>query len=180
MDYKRLSKTISRALRHAPEAYALELDEQGWVSVDALLAALRPRRREWQNLSEQDLIEMMANADKRRYELADGKIRAFYGHSIPQIIQRTPVEPPPVLYHGTAPRTAAIILEEGLKSMNRQHVHLSTDQETARRVGTRHAAQPVILEVSALEAHRAGIAFYRGNEDIWLAENIPPTYIKKP
>jgi putative RNA 2'-phosphotransferase len=102
LDYKRLSKTVSHALRHAPELYDLELDGEGWVPVEDLLAALRPRRREWQGLSVADLIAMMANADKQRYELVDGKIRAFYGHSIPHLIQRAPVEPPLVLYHGTA------------------------------------------------------------------------------
>jgi putative RNA 2'-phosphotransferase len=64
--------------------------------------------------------------------------------------------------------------------MNRQHVHLSTDQATARMVGMRHASQPVILEIQALEAHRAGIAFYKGNEDIWLSDDVPPDFIKKP
>ena len=180
LNTKQLSKTVSHALRHAPGRYGLELDEQGWVSVEDLLNALRPRRREWKNLSETDLITMMDNAKKQRFELEDDKIRAYYGHSVPKPIQRTPTEPPHILYHGTAPDTAAIILEEGLKSMNRQHVHLSTDQETARMVGVRRTAQPVILEIQALEAHRAGIAFFMGNEDVWLAEDIPPDFIKRP
>jgi putative RNA 2'-phosphotransferase len=180
INYKRLSKTIAHALRHAPEQYDLTLDEEGWVPVDDLLAVLRSRRRAWRSLSESDLVATMAGANKQRYELADGKIRAYYGHSVPQPIRHTPTEPPLVLYHGTAPATAAIIRAEGLKSMNRQHVHLSTDQETARIVGARRAQQPVILEIQAEAAHQDGIAFYRGNEDVWLAENIPPKYIKKP
>jgi putative RNA 2'-phosphotransferase len=180
INYKRLSKTIAHALRHAPEQYDLTLDEKGWVPVDDLLAVLRARRRAWRELDESDLVAMMAGATKQRYELADGKIRAYYGHSVPQPIRHTPAEPPPILYHGTAPATAALILEEGLKSMNRQHVHLSSDQETARIVGARHAPQPVLLEIQAAAAHQDGIAFYRGNEDVWLAEDIPPKYIKKP
>jgi putative RNA 2'-phosphotransferase len=179
LDYKQLSKTVSHALRHAPALYKLELDEAGWVPVEALLVALRSHRREWQNLRETDLITMMDNAQKHRFELVDGKIRAYYGHSVPQPILRPPVEPPSILYHGTAPESAAIILEEGLKSMNRQHVHLSTNQDTARMVGARHTTHPVMLEIQALEAHRAGIAFYLGNEDVWLAEDIPPDFIKK-
>jgi putative RNA 2'-phosphotransferase len=62
--------------------------------------------------------------------------------------------------------------------MNRQYVHFSTDLQTARLVGSRHAAEPVILEVRALDAHQAGVVFFLGNEDIWLAENIPPQFIK--
>lgn len=180
IDNKRLSKTMSHALRHAPERYGLTLDAAGWVSVADLLAALRARRREWRTLTEDDLKTMMAQSNKQRYELADGKIRAYYGHSLATPIEHPPAEPPPVLYHGTAPAAAEIILKEGLKSMNRQKVHLSTDQATARLVGGRHAPDPVILEVQAAAAHAAGIAFYLGNEDVWLADDIPAEFVKKP
>jgi putative RNA 2'-phosphotransferase len=180
MDTTRLSKTISHALRHHPEKYGLTLDAEGWTPVEDLLTALRTRRRAWRDLSEADLDEMMAQADKQRYEKQDGKIRAFYGHSMPDKIQKPEAVPPPVLYHGTAPDKAEIILREGLKSMNRQYVHLSTDQATAQRVGARHSPTPVILEIRAAAADEAGIAFYPGNEDIWLADMIPPEFILDP
>lgn len=40
MDYLRLSKEVSYALRHAPWKYELELDEEGWVNIDQLLFAM--------------------------------------------------------------------------------------------------------------------------------------------
>lgn len=46
-----LSKIISYALRHVPWEYELELDEEGWIDVDELLAVLRKERHEWQDLS---------------------------------------------------------------------------------------------------------------------------------
>jgi putative RNA 2'-phosphotransferase len=106
MDYKRLSKTISRALRHDPAAYGMELDVEGWVQVDDLLAALRCRHRDWRELDEVDLEKMMERAEKQRYEIQDGKIRAYYGHSVPEKIEKSSAEPPSVLFHGTAPETA--------------------------------------------------------------------------
>jgi putative RNA 2'-phosphotransferase len=177
MDHKRLSKTIAHALRHDPERYGLELDAEGWTPVEDLLVALRPRRRAWQNLSEDDLVTMLAQSHKKRYEIQDGKIRAYYGHSVPDKMQKTPVEPPPMLYHGTAPDAAQLILADGLKPMSRQYVHLSTEQEIAQQVGSRHDRAPVILEVRAADAHRAGVAFYHGNEDTWLADFVPPEFI---
>jgi putative RNA 2'-phosphotransferase len=179
LDYKRLSQTIARALRHAPEAYGLQLDDEGWTSVEALLAALR-RRRDWQNLSEHDLVVMMERSSKQRYEMCDGRIRAFYGHSIPDKVQKLPVEPPQVLYHGTAPDVVEQIRAEGLKSMNRQYVHLSTEQQTAAQVGSRKTSHPVLLKIRALEAYQAGVRFYHGNEDTWLADSIPPEFIDLP
>jgi len=46
-------------------------------------------------------------------------------------------------------------------------------------VGRRRSEQPVILEVLALEAHRAGIRFYPGNDQVWLADAIPPQFIRR-
>lgn len=40
MNLVELSKGISYALRHAPWEYELELDEEGWVDIEQLLAAL--------------------------------------------------------------------------------------------------------------------------------------------
>ena len=41
MDFERLSKVISHALRHEPWLYELELDKSGWVLLDQLLQDLR-------------------------------------------------------------------------------------------------------------------------------------------
>lgn len=40
MDYFKLSKEISYALRHAPWEYELELDDEGWVDIEQLLINL--------------------------------------------------------------------------------------------------------------------------------------------
>lgn len=77
-----LSREISYALRHAPWEYELEMDEEGWVPVEQLLDALH-RTVKWSNICEADLNEMIEKSEKKRHELADGRIRAFYGHSIP-------------------------------------------------------------------------------------------------
>ena len=173
----RLSKTISHALRHKPEDYGLRLDTEGWVPIDELLSALRRRRDAWQQISTTDLERIIAESEKQRFEVRAGKIRAFYGHSTAEKIEKQPAIPPEFLYHGTTRPAANAIQREGLRSMKRQYVHLSTDERTARLVALRRTAQPVILRIAALEAHRQGVRFYPGNEDIWLADPIPPEFI---
>ncbi len=37
LNYSKLSRVISHALRHKSEAYNLDLDEEGWVSIESLL-----------------------------------------------------------------------------------------------------------------------------------------------
>ncbi|MDT9091280.1 RNA 2'-phosphotransferase, partial [Escherichia coli] len=78
-----------------------------------------------------------------------------------------PVTPPDVLYHGTGHRSVDAIRAEGLKKMNRHHVHLSPDVETATRVGARHG-RPVIFTVDAKAMHDAGFLFYRSENGVWL------------
>lgn len=172
-----LSKKISHALRHEPWLYELELDDEGWVSVETLLAVLRQERPESADVQEADLNHMIESSNKRRHEIKDGRIRALYGHSVPQKLKKTPSAPPEILLHGTSPETAKIIKEEGIRPMGRQYVHLSVDIETALQVGRRKGPTPVILKVEAGKAHKAGIAFYEGNEIVWLADFVPPEYI---
>ena len=172
-----VSKTISHALRHSPEEYGLTLDPEGWVEVDDLLTALRSRLNARYQISLATIETIMAQAEKQRFELRDGKIRAFYGHSTATKIERAPVEPPALLYHGTTQEAAQAIVREGLRSMKRQYVHLSADTETALRVGLRRTNRPVILRIDALAAYQQGVRFYLGNEDIWMADPIPAHFI---
>jgi putative RNA 2'-phosphotransferase len=176
-DHIQLSRVLSHALRHEPWLYELELDADGWAAVEAVLAALREERPDWRDLAEADIAEMMRRASKQRYEMAGGRIRALYGHSLPGKLNRTPAAPPAELFHGTAPETVDKIRRSGLLPMRRQFVHLSVDRETAHAVGRRKARAPVILSIDAAAAARAGIAFYAGNDKVWLADRIGREFI---
>jgi putative RNA 2'-phosphotransferase len=183
IDRVRLSKTISRALRHAPWEYELELDEQGWASLDQLLDALSDIRA-YKGVTRDDILEMMRTSDKQRFEVdGDGegaRIRALYGHSVPGRLAKQRGEPPALLYHGTARRVLPAIREGGLKPMRRQYVHMSVDEATALTVGRRKGEDVVILRVRAAEAAAAGVPFYTGNPQTWLADAVSPQWIEFP
>lgn len=176
MNYTKLSKTTGYALRHAPWEYELEMDETGRVPVEQLLHALR-EEAEWKDLTENDLAAMIEQSDKKRYELKDGMIRAYYGHSIPMKIIKEEKMPPETLYHGTARRFLKSIMEKGLLPSGRQYVHLSLDTEMAQTVGRRRDGKPCILRIDAGRAWRDGLKFYYGNESVWLADTVPVKYI---
>jgi putative RNA 2'-phosphotransferase len=176
-DLVRLSKFTARILRHEPHRHGLTPDARGWVALTDYLAAVNAGRG-FEVLTEADIAHMVATQGGGRYEIDSGRIRAIYGHSTRDRVERTPVEPPEHLYHGTAPNSARKILAEGLRGMKRQYVHLSPDTETARRIGRRKAAEPVILRVAALRAYRAGVGFYAGNDNVWLADAVPKEFIE--
>lgn len=127
---------------------------------------LRSVRVEWCSIS--------ADNDKKRFEFSkDGqRIRASQGHSIEVDLQYESVEPPELLYHGTATRFLDSIKKQGLIRGSRQHVHLSMSASMAWKVGERHG-KPVVIPVEAGNMHRAGIPFYQSTNGVWLVDAVP-------
>jgi putative RNA 2'-phosphotransferase len=177
LDLAKLSRTVSYALRHEPWLYGLKLDSYGWGHLIDLVVGLRCRRKEWRNLGENDIIEMISKSDKCRFEIYKGKIRALYGHSLPGKVLKISVQPPAILFHGTSSAFIKQIKHEGLKPMGRQYVHLSVDRETALLVAKRKQGISFIITVQASKAYRNGIKFYEGNKTTWLADYISPDYL---
>jgi len=172
-----VSKAVSHALRHEPWLYELELDDEGWAAVEALLNALRMKGAAWRHLTADDIEAMIEGSDKKRHELKGDRIRALYGHSLPGRLRRVAAKPPPRLYHGTSPAAVRAIMKDGLRPMGRQYVHLSADVEMATGVGNRKAPNPVILVVDCTAADGHGVIFYEGNDKVWLADFVPGRYV---
>ena len=173
---KTSSRFLSLVLRHKPHQIGLELDAGGWVRVDQLLSALHAHGRE---MSEAELNHIVASNNKQRFTIAAGRIRANQGHSIAIDLDLEPTPPPACLYHGTVARYLDAIRREGLQKMTRHHVHLSTDQASAALVGQRRG-EPVVLTVKASQMHADGIEFFVSANDVWLVDEVLPTYIEFP
>lgn len=178
MNWIHFSQTIAYALRHRPEDFGLTPNDDGSVELDELLTALRKVKSSWGNVQADDIHEAMVRSDKKRFEIVGSKIRAYYGHSYSKTIEYEAAVPPEFLYHGTNPAYWTQIRLRGLLPMKRQRVHLSSTLETARMVGKRWGIVPLILRISTQAAASAGIVFYHGNDDVWLADAIPPQYIQ--
>ena len=61
---RRLSKSMARALRHAPADYGLTLASDGSVPLEQLLSGLR-RQRRWREVSETDVAAVLARPGKK-------------------------------------------------------------------------------------------------------------------
>jgi putative RNA 2'-phosphotransferase len=171
-----LSKFLSLVLRHEPEAAGVQLDENGWVAIDVLLAGCAAHGVA---LTREELLELVRSSDKQRFAIVGDRIRANQGHSVPVDLALAAVPPPATLFHGTVARSLASIRREGLRPRARTHVHLSPDRETARRVGARRGS-PVILEVDAAGMDAAGFTFHRSENGVWLTEWVPPRFLTFP
>jgi len=174
---KRISKFLSMILRHKPETIGLTLDKQGWADVDTLLEKARKRGK---HISRDLLNQVVETNDKKRFAFSeDGKsIRASQGHSIEIDLAYEESIPPDILYHGTYQPVIDAIFKDGLKKMQRHHVHLSVETKTAEKVGSRHG-KVVILSVDTKAMHEEGHLFYVSANGVWLTEVVPPKFLTK-
>ncbi len=177
MNTVKLSKYLSLILRHDPGSIGVVLDDEGWVAIDTLLERMAAQGRP---VTRAQMDEVVRTNDKQRfaYNEAGTHVRASQGHSIKIDLELQPVEPPAVLYHGTATRFLPSIMQEGLTSQSRQHVHLSPDTQTAAKVGVRHG-KLAILEVDSEGMAAAGHRFYRSANGVWLTDSVPVAFLSE-
>lgn len=173
------SKFLSLVLRHKPEVIGMELDANGWLEIEALI---RNANKHGSSITLEMLHDVVSTSDKQRFCLSeDGlRIRANQGHSVPDVnLDLSPVVPPDQLFHGTVGQFIESIGSSGLSKRSRNHVHLTADIETAKKVGARRGS-PVVLTIEAKEMHEAGYLFFLSANNVWLTESVPVEFITFP
>ena len=176
MGLTELSKFVSLILRHHPETIGITLDEHGWADVEELIGGISKKY----DFNMQMLEEIVLTDKKQRYSFNENKtmIRANQGHSIPVDVELEEKEPPEILWHGTGAKFTESIDIHGLVRKSRLYVHLSKDQETAMKVGSRHG-KPVLYQVNTGEMFKDGYKFYLSVNNVWLTSEVPVKYLKK-
>jgi len=176
MSLRDVSKYMSLILRHKPETIGITIDEHGWANVEELISGIAK-----DNEFNMEILEEIVRTDeKQRYSFNDDKslIRANQGHSIPVDVELEEKIPLEILWHGTGEKYVASIDETGLIPKSRLYVHLSKDEDTAIKVGSRHG-KPVIYHVLAKQMHDDGYKFYISANGVWLTKEVPVKYLRK-
>lgn len=171
---QKLSKFMSLILRHDPYKFGVELDREGYCSLQDLLSAITDEKR-WSHVTINDIRQAVKNCEKQRYEIFDDRIRARYGHSV-QKVEYQEKTPPSFLYHGTSVNTLPLLKESGIKSMSRQYVHLSETTHFASLAGKRKG-ELLLVKVDTQKALEQNVKFYYANGEVWLADYIPSNCI---
>ena len=175
---KKTSKFISLILRHKPDAIDITLDEHGWADVQELIDGIN---RSGGHELDMDMLEEIVRTDeKQRYSFNEDHtlIRANQGHSIPVDVELEEKIPPDILWHGTGEKYVSSIDAQGPIPKSRLYVHLSSDMETARKVGSRHG-KPVIYEIDCRRMTEDGYRFFLSANHVWLIREVPARYLKK-
>ena len=178
-----LSRFLSYLLRHQPQKLNLQMDKNGYVSVNELIEKINNTEKYKNELTIERLEQIVANDNKKRYSFNEdkSKIRAVQGHSFHVDVAKVSI-PPITLYHGTSQEAYDIIKKKGLMKMTRDFVHLSKDIETAENVGMRYAKNKnklIVLLVDTKKMLADGYKFYVAENGVWLTDHVPPKYITK-
>ena len=176
MNLKNISKYLSLILRHKPEVIGISLDEHGWTNVEELIAGIAKDH----DFNMELLEEIVRSDEKQRYSFNEDKtlIRANQGHSVPVDVELVEQIPPDILWHGTGEKYVSAIDTEGLIPKSRLYVHLSKDEDTATKVGTRHG-KPVVYHVLAKKMYDDGYKFFISVNGVWLTKTVPVKYLRK-
>lgn len=171
-----ISKFLSLVLRHKPETIDIQLDQNGWVDVYELIDKSNKYGIQFDR---ETLNHIVATNSKKRFAFNDkfDKIRASQGHSVEIELGYKNQKPPEILFHGTSQKSVQSILDKGLEKRNRQHVHLSSDTETAIKVGQRYG-KPIVFKILAEKMYNDKFEFYISEMGVWLTDNVPTKYLK--
>lgn len=170
---ERFSRWMAYVLRHNPTRYGLTADRYGFVDLEAFLTIAR---RRYPSVSSDRLRALIDEGDRNRFAVAEGRLRARYGHSIVVEPAGEPITPPEWLYHGSDLARRERVMLDGVQPMDRRMVHLSATIDDAMSVACRKTAQPFIFRIEALAAHEAGIAFYQESA-VFLVAHVPAQFV---
>ncbi len=169
-----ITRSLAYMLRHQPEEFDLELDDEGYGEMKDVLHALTERTGE--EIEEDDVLEAIDSGGRKRYEVVDGRIRALYGHSF-STDPGEPSEPPEFLYVGVGSRDADRATDRGLRGGRRAFLHLALDFDEAQEMGRRIAPDYAVVTVRALDAWEDDVLFY-DRHSLFLSEEIPTDYLE--
>lgn len=174
---EKLGRILALVLRHAPEKFGVEMDINGWVDSGELSDAIRAQRRDFHWLKPWHFEPVAITEEKGRYQVEGERIRATYGHSIEIEIDLPTDGIPEVLFYPVDPENIDDVLKLGILAGDRRHVHLSKTIAKAHEAGSVRIAEPVIIEIDAVQAIADGQAIHRAGLMVYLCEQIPPNYL---
>lgn len=170
-EVERIGRTLAAILRHGK--FDPDMDRQGNVPVQQVVSLIRARYPYMNWLRPRHIEALVTTDPKGRYAIANGKIRATYGHTIPLDIRLDDEDIPPELFYPIDPEDADRILAEGISPTDRNMVHLSLTYRDALRAGSVRMEDPEILVIDTGVCIEMGSDIGRAARTVFLCRNVP-------
>jgi putative RNA 2'-phosphotransferase len=172
-----LTRLLALALRHHPEQFGITLDPYGWTELDLLVESFR-KRTPWRALENETVERLVAEDSVLRFEIASGRIRALYGHSVSYVLPGVLTSPPPLLFHATQAANFCAIKRSGISSGRRGYVHLTSSISYALRIKSSHENQRSPGIILAVQTALSVEPFYRASDIVWTTKRVEPSSLQ--
>ena len=129
-----LAKFLTYVLGARPDEFGLVADDQGYITIKALLKALHEEDG-WRHVRQGHIREVALTVHPCPIEIDAERIRAKDRNALPR--QIIPQVLPKLLFTAVRRRAYPSVCERGLKSGNGPQLLLSSDKQMAMRLGGR-------------------------------------------
>ncbi len=174
-----LARFLAYVLGHRPDEFGLFPDEEGYIPIKDLLAALSEEEG-WRHVRRSHIDDLLREPAGPGFEISEKAIRVAPADSNLTLGPFETAVPPKLLYHAARRKGYPVILEHGLKPGARPFIPFSTEPDLAMRIGKRRDPEPVLITVQAARAVEKGMVFYRPQEQLFLAESLAPDFFTGP
>lgn len=181
---KKISKALSWVLRHGIIKLKLEIDSNGYVSLDDIFTL-----NNFNECTIDHITQIIENDSKQRFTMIRQNnkyyIRANQGHSkdignliddktLLSLLPKDQLRKYSKAYHGTDTKSWKLIQNDGLKPMSRKHCHLAKSFDNKQVISGMRNNCAVILEIDLVKAFDSGIQFYESDNGVILTSNMIP------
>ncbi|ODV58229.1 tRNA 2'-phosphotransferase [Ascoidea rubescens DSM 1968] len=180
----KISKKLAKILRHDAESLKLPIDEKGYVPVDLIL---KMNFFKSLNVDLEHLKKIVETNKKQRFNLKFDNDKKVYlicanqGHSIKKIqnsnliqLKNYPDDFPDFIIHGTFKSKWPLIKESGgLKKMNRNHIHLTTNLPNSENnfvISGMKTSSNVFIYINIKKCLDNNIIFHKSLNNVILTE----------
>ncbi len=172
-----IGRTMAGVLRHFPERYELEMNENGWIDLKSFVDAVQIRHNRFRWLRAHHILAVIDTDPKGRYQFRDGMIRATYAHSVDIDLDLPTRNIPDELFYPTTKEELEILLETGLKPSDRKRVHLSLEYKNAMDAGRVRDPFPVIMKIDTKAMIADDLIIKKAGTTVFLTDEVDPKYI---
>lgn len=185
----KISKSLSWILRHGAIEMNLNIDSSGRILLSDLLSL-----KEFKGITVDKIKEVVKSNDKQRFSLdiVNGNlmIKANQGHSknLSSVMNENEyleeiTTPLNKCIHGTNLNAWKTIKKEGLRNMNRMHIHCAiSEPEDGQVISGMRLDTKVLIYIDMELAMKNGIKFYLSKNKVILTEGtnglLEPKYFK--
>ncbi|MEE2752326.1 MAG: NUDIX domain-containing protein [Myxococcota bacterium] len=174
IDPEELGRTLTTLLRKHPEAGGLRLEKGRWAALDSSAEAMALSLGQAVDVT--DILALIEGKGSRFLELDEGGNRVRAKQRKPR--QRSGVRVPELLFHGTTVQQMQKARDKGVLSRRQgRPVFFSASESQAWLVAHRLKGHPAVLYVEAQRASRDGVAFRKGRNSLFLAEQVPKRHL---